>query len=285
MNTLGRFNETLCKYQSNNQEYFERNHIISLKYNCGDFDFQFWQEHMGQYGKYIAFFEKIGYTASDISKDDPVGNVEGVPVVAFETAIIDNGYYVCALKAMQKLIAEKAFAVLDKTEDFIAYASTGNDYLDYSMVMRKTIDQELFYRVFPDLNELDTQFEEAMKQNMNLSVTDSIAFWSEAIEKDYRLEPPFTYSKSEMDVFVQLEQFGNVLAIECLDKLTELARLNSIDMKSYKWVTFYIEALHFAGKLTEDQAEQCKKIAVRLAEVDNDMIDSAKELEALARKP
>jgi len=283
LNTLGRFNETLRRYQSNNQEYFERDRIISLKYNCGDFDFQFWQEHMGQHGKYVTLFEKIGYATFDLNKDVPAGIVEGVPIVAFETAIVDNGYYVCALKAMQQLIAEKAFDVLDKTDEFIAYASTGDDYMDYGMVMRKTIDKERFYHVFPDLKELDVQFKEEMKQNMHLSVLDAIAYWSKAIEDEYRLESPFTFSRFEMEVFVQLERFGNVLAQECLEKLTELARLDSIDMKTYKWVTFYVEALHFTGELAEDQKEQCKKIAVRLTEVDSDLIDFAKELEALAK--
>jgi len=282
LNTLGRFNETLSKYQSSNQEYFERDRIISLKYNRGDFDFQFWQEHMGQYGKYITLFEQIGYVALDLDKDELTGMVDGDPVVAFEAAIIDNGYNVCALKAMQQLIAENAFDVLHKSDNFIAYASTGNDYVDYSMVMRKTIDKELFYHIFPDLKESDARFEEAMKQNMHLSLADSIAYWSEAIEEDYCMERLFTFNRFEMEVFVQLERFGNILAKECLEKLTGFARLDSIDMKNYKWVTFYIEALHFTGELTADQKEQCKKIAVRLAEVDRDLIDSAKELEALA---
>ena len=282
LNTLMCFNNTLGEYQSKNQEYFNKDRIISLKYNYGDFDFQFWQEHMGEYGRYITLFEKIADTALDMSKDESAIIVEGVPIVAFEAGIIEDGYYICALRAMQQLIAENVFDVLNKTDDFIACASTGNDYLDYGLVMRKTINEELFYRVFPDIKETDMQFEEAMKQYKHLSVADSIAYWSEAILSDYNLEPPYSYNKPEMEVFVQLEHFGNALAKECLERLSELARLDSIDMKNYKWVTFYVEALHFSGKLTTDQMEECKKIAVRLGEVDTDLVDTARELVTLA---
>ena len=60
-----------------------------------------------------------------------------------------------------------------------------------------------------------------------------------------------------------------------------MSGLDSMDMKIYNWVTFYIEALHFAGNLTASQAELCVQIAAHL--VDSDLIDSARDLEALAK--
>ncbi|OMF24536.1 hypothetical protein BK133_22725 [Paenibacillus sp. FSL H8-0548] len=73
---------------------------------------------------------------------------------------------------------------MDRTDDFIAYASTGNDYLDYGIVMRKTIDRNLFYRVFSDIKESDEQFLEVMSRNSQLPVAD-------AIHSNYSLEPRF----------------------------------------------------------------------------------------------
>ncbi|QTH42481.1 hypothetical protein J4772_34320 [Cohnella sp. LGH] len=79
----------------------------------GDFDFQFWQEHMGGHGKVIEQFEKIAERSYDVeqsSSDDDVGKI----TIAIEAGIVRAGYQVLALKAMQRLIAEDAFAALNK---------------------------------------------------------------------------------------------------------------------------------------------------------------------------
>ncbi|WP_182914251.1 DUF4303 domain-containing protein [Paenibacillus sp. 1011MAR3C5] len=282
MNTISCFEKTLEKYQSKNADYKKQDRIQSLKYNCGDFDFQFWQDHMGQNGRYVSLFESIAYRSEDVDKGEFEQAIAGTAVVAFEAGIIENGYYVCALEAMQRLVDEGAFDILNKADDFIAYTFTRNDYLDYGLVMRKTIERDLFYRVFPDIQKSDEQFNEEMNRNRQLSVIDSIAYWSDAIHSDYSLEPPFTYVKPAMEVFVQLEHFGNELAKECLERLTALASLNSFDRKDYERLGFYIEALYFCGPLTSEQTKQCIEIGLKLTEAGDILIEYAKELEAIA---
>lgn len=283
LNTMSCFEKTLGEYQSRNEKYKKQDHIQSLKYNCGDFDFGFWQDHMGQNRRYVALFESIANRAADVNKEEPEQAYAGTAVVAFEAGIIENGYYVCALKAMQRLVNEGAFDILDKTDDFIAYAFTRDDCTDYGFVMRKTIDRDLFYRVFPDIQELDEQFNEEMNRNRHLSVADSIDYWSDAIHSDYSLEPPFTYIKPAMEIFLQLEHFGNELAKECLERLTALASLDHFDRKDYERLGFYIEALYFCGPLTSRQLKQCMEIGLKLTEVGEEvLIEYAKELEVIA---
>ncbi|MEK3885649.1 DUF4303 domain-containing protein [Paenibacillus sp. PL2-23] len=282
-NTKSCFEKTLQEYQTRNADYEKQDRIQSLKYNCGDFDFEFWQDHMGLSGRYISLFESIAYQAADVDKGDYEQPIAGTAVIAFEAGIIENGYYVCALEALQRLVNEEAFDILDKSDDFIAYAFTRDDYTDYGFVMRKTIDQDLFYRVFPDIKELDEQFNEEMNRNRNLSVGDFIDYWSDAIDSDYSLEPPFTYIKPAMEIFLQLERFGNELAKECLERLAALASLDHLDRKDYARLGFYIEALYFCGPLTSNQLKQCMEIGTKLSEAGEEvLIEYAKELDAIA---
>jgi hypothetical protein len=282
-NTISCFENTLEEYQSRNDDYKKQDRIQSLKYNCGDFDFQFWQDHMGINGRYISLFESIANRASDVDKRESQQPIAGSAVIAYEAGIIENGYYVCALEAMQRLVNEDAFDILNRTDDFIAYAFTGDDCTDYGFVMRKTIDRDLFYRVFPDIRELDEQFNEEMNRNRHLSVANSIEYWSDAIHSNYSLEPPFTYSKPAMEIFLQLEHYGNELAMECLERLTALASLDHLESKDYERLGFYIEALYFCGPLTSNQLKQCMEIGIKLTEAGEEvLIEYAKELEAIA---
>ncbi|MFD0960700.1 hypothetical protein [Paenibacillus chungangensis] len=64
--------------------------------------------------------------------------------------------------------------------------------LYYSMIGRlldgrSSIPNEGYYiyRVFPDIRELDEQFNEEMNRNRLLSVADSNEYWSDAIDSDY----------------------------------------------------------------------------------------------------
>ncbi|WP_171056336.1 DUF4303 domain-containing protein [Paenibacillus sinopodophylli] len=281
MNTLSYFENTLAKYQDRYENYYEQHEIQSLKYNSGDFDLQFGQDHMGEYGRYVTQFETIAYCASDIDKEHAEQAMEGVPVVAFEAGIIEDGYYVCAIEAMQRLVNEDAFNSLDKTDNFIAYASTGEDGLDYDIVMRKTIDANLYYLVFPEMKESDEKFDEAINESKHLTVSDAISYWTDIIHNNNSLEPSFTYIKPTMEIFVQLERFGSELAQECLDKLTELPSLENLDNADYEKIGFYIEALYFCGSFTPEQMKQCVQIEQRFLEGDDILIECANELKAI----
>lgn len=153
------------------------------------------------------------------------------------------------------------------------------------------VSLDLFYRTFPDTLRLDEQFAEEMIRNRQLSVGDSIAYWSDAIHSDYALEPPFTYLKPAMEVFVQLEHYGSELTEECLDRLAELSSLDNLDRRDYEKMAFYIEALYFCGPFTVfcgpftvEQKEVCIGISQKLTKEDEDDVlnEYAKELASIA---
>ncbi|MFF2885885.1 DUF4303 domain-containing protein [Paenibacillus sp. NPDC057967] len=283
MNTESCFKETLSSYQSDNPDYNDRDHIIQLKYSQGDFDFQFWFEGTDGPARHIDNFGKIASAVSYDSRENFEEAVIGAPVAAIESGVIENGYFVCVLRAVQQLIADHAFDVLNTTSDFIAFATSGNDYTDYNITMRKTIDKDLFYQVFPDVKESDAKLEEAMKDNENLSLAESIAYWSDAIDRESLEFEPYSFMKPFMEIFVQLSHFGNELAQESIERLTEIAAgSQGFDQEAYNKMSFYLEALHFSGTLTPEQAEQCRVIANRLEEADKELFQAdADDLRAM----
>jgi hypothetical protein len=281
MNTLDCFKTTLHTYQENRSNYYTNEEIRSLKYNRGDFDFQYWDKHMGEYGKYILFFESIFEMAQEVDRDQNIKELDGTPVVAFESGVIENGYYLCALKAMQQLMAENTFDCLHKTDDFISYTSVGANDLEYALVMRKTIDQELLYRIFPHIKENDIKFNKVMEQHKKMSVTDALSYWSKDCHDSFNLEILAHHYKPEYEAFLQLERYGNDLAKVCLERLIQLVQLDNLENEHLGKTCFYIEALHFSGPLTEEQIEQCKWIAFRLRILDDENPELSKELDQL----
>ncbi|KQO18336.1 DUF4303 domain-containing protein [Paenibacillus sp. Leaf72] len=261
MNTLESFEETLRSYPKLKSAH----EVNSLKYNQGDFEFQYWQEHMGMHGLVIDFFEKLAYLTEDLEEEETPAK-DSDPIVAFETGIMKAGFQVLVLKAVKRLIEEDAFQSLNKTKNFIAFAATGNDYLDYSLIMRKTIDPQLFYEIFPDLQEKDEQFKQTMQQNQQLSVGKYLDYWLDALESEFAEVSPFQFDKAEIDVFLQLESFGNALAVECIARLEKLADKEELEQEDNQLIYYYAEAIHFAGGLSPEQKLECIRIAERLDE-------------------
>ncbi|OAB38769.1 hypothetical protein PMSD_07105 [Paenibacillus macquariensis subsp. defensor] len=239
-----------------------------------------WQKHMGVHGQIVEFFEKLADLVSYIDQES--FSDDDVPLITFESGIINSGFQLLAIKAILRLISEHAFESLNKTENFIAYAATGDNYIDYSIVMRKSISSELFYEIFPDIREKDIEFNEEMKKNQHLSVNEYFDNWSDAMNSDYRLETPFTFLKSEIEVFLQMEHLGDALAQECLERINKILDVEDLERKDYNHMYFYIEALHFSGKLTEEQRKDCSIIADRMitrsTDVNDSLIETSQEL-------
>jgi len=284
MNTLARFEKTLESYKTNSNKGYDEEETQILKYHCGDFDFQLWNEHMGESGRIVEYFEKISRQDPELKEADAEDeHFDGEPIAVFEEGIIVDGYYVSVIRAIQQLTEEGAFDALDKAENFIAYASTDNAYLDYGLVMRKTIDQRLFYQLFPDMKESDARFKEAIEGTKQLSLAEAAEYWLNATYRDYDLQPPYSF-KSVMDVFTQLQTYGSELVKVSLDCLQGLARVTNLEDKEHNRLAYYLEALYFCGPLTSYETERCREVARNMELSPNELIrEYGKELETFAR--
>lgn len=272
LNTLEGFQRAL---ERNPMDRDERS-INWLKYNQGDFRYHLWLED----DKIVNFFTQLA-DLTTYPEEDFLFNTEDQPIIAFEAGIIKMGYYLLTLRAMQRLITEGELESLNTTEDFIAFASTGNNDVDYSIVMPKTIEPALFAKIFPFDHAKDLKFRELMLQNQHFSVTEYLDYWSDAVLSSYSETIPYIYGKSDLEVFIQMEHLGNALAQECIQRLNPLIDLEIIEIENYYFIYYYIEALHFAGPLTKQQLDDCKQLANRMNERGEDLEDALREINAV----
>ncbi|MDF2922662.1 MAG: hypothetical protein K0R57_1576 [Paenibacillaceae bacterium] len=279
MNTLPCLEESLRNH--NMEDYQNLREINSLKFNQADLGFEFWQEHMGDAGRIINAFEDLAYSTNGVGRYYSESEENPKPIIAFEADIIEAGYYALAVRAVEQLIAEDVFAALNKTKDFVAFASTDNGYLDYSLVMRKTISLELFYGLFPYLQQKDMQYQEELHSLHPVSVCEALDYWHEAVNSPYlSTVSPYKYVRCEYDIFLQLERFGNDLAKECLRRLNQLC-FDQLEQEEINGMHYYVEALYFSGKLTDEQKEMCRMIACKIKEARQDLDYLVDELKIL----
>lgn len=276
MNTEAGFQTALAAYGHDDPE-----RIRALKYGQGDFEFQFRSEQMGEHGETIRLMERAAYRALDLNEDSDSGKDVSEPVAAIEAGIVDMGYQVLALRAVQRLIEDDAFAPLRTTADFIAYAATENDYFNYSIVMRKTIEPALFDALFPELGEYDRQYRRELESYRKLTVAEALDYWTEAADGSITASP-YRYIKSEYEVFAQLAPFGSTLAEASLPRLRRVAEQDDLVQDDRKKLFYYMECLHFCGGLTDGQREECRSIAALLEAKHGELREEARQLVRLA---
>lgn len=278
INNIPQFENTFQEQYSHNED---RSQINSLKYSLGDFYFQFWSEQMGNFGHLLDDFEKFADIHSYNSGEEPLQPGDQ-PVIAFEAGIICDGYHALNLETVVRLKAENAFDSLNTTPNFIAFASSDNDYIDYGIVMRKTIESDLLYEVFPDIKEKDVQFQAWVDHNQQLSASEVLDQLHATFLDSSNLGVPFSMDRCEYDVFEQLEHHGNTLAEECLSRLHNYTGIAKLKREHFDLIYCYIEALHFAGELTSEQKHACSQLANKFQDQSENLVDAVKELRAIS---
>lgn len=267
INTLPAFNKSIEDYYS---QYTEKEQH-QIKYNLGDFPYEFYDEDMGPSGEMVTAFESIAFvfgyepeSLEEISDSDE-------PKIAFEKAIFLEGYYVLALNAVKRLIAENAFASLDRTDDFVSFADTNYRWTDKSVTMRKTIPIDLLYKMYPDLKDMDAQFNEILEKQSHMSISDKLDHWVEVLESKFNDGNPYHYDKTAYHVFLSWEVHGNELAEECIKRVEGILSHGTMDLPTIEKLSVLLKALEFAGTISDDALKRCDTIITRLrAEEDFD---------------
>jgi hypothetical protein len=261
-NTISQFERTAKKYKESGSTTDE--HL--LKYNPGDFKYQLWIEGSHEY--IIDYFSSLNYADLHEEQEDTILE-DREPILAYEAGIIAGGYQVLVVEAMRRLVQEDVFHPLNKTDDFIAYATIDNDCLDYSLLMRETINRDLFYRVFPEHEEKDHAFQLEMDKNKHLSAGEWLDYWLGEIHGEALTGISVSdYWKPEFEIFVQMEHLGQELAEECLHRLYRLVQLKSNEREDGREIEYYLEAMHFAGELTDQHKAAARKIANTILPID-----------------
>lgn len=151
---------------------------------------------------------------------------------------------------------------LNTTDKFIAFASTGNDYIDYSITMRKTIDMNLFYDLFPDEKLNDLEFNKIINEQSNKEPREQFDFWfNEVLKEDYKVgrDVYSRYIKNSYEGIMILEKNMSIdllkdIISECILEMPvkENAEIN------YKKIDFLCNILINKNVFTDEMYEFLK---------------------------
>jgi hypothetical protein len=240
-----------------------------IKYNQGDFTYQLYPSDMGTSQQIIEECEEI---ASDLQYVDHLEDLsdEDIPVIVYEKRIFNDGFFHAALNAIKRLGTAFELDKLNKSKNFIHYAATGNDYVDFSLVMRKTIQPDLFYTCFPELEDKDKQFEIHLDHINSKSIKEILDFWEEALQGEFKKGSPYQYLKTEYQVFKNLEKLGDDLALECISRLSRVIESDLNNKMNINKIGIYLKALEFF-EINEDLLS---KISLIKQLIDNASFDA-----------
>lgn len=240
LNTEDAFRKYVDKHYSNYSEEGKR----EIKYNQGDFTYQMYPSDMGASQQIIEECERIAY---DLPYSDQVEEFseEDNPIIAYEKKIFLDGFYLAALYAIIRLGNTFEFTKLNKSKNFIYYAATGNDCVDYSLVMRKTIQPGLFYTCFPELKDKDKQFDIHLDHINSKSIYEIIDYWEEVLQIEFNEGSPYQYGKTEYQVFNDLSKLGEDLAIESISRLSRVIESDLTNEINRNKIEIYLKILEF----------------------------------------
>ncbi|TVX93595.1 hypothetical protein [Paenibacillus agilis] len=173
VNTLEGLGET---YKNNSDVKYDE---ASFEYIFEIFNDEFELMREGYITAYHTVFDSnLGYHLPEY-----VGDFKDIKC-ALENIIFQEQSYFIALETAKRL---KEFDIeqLNTTEDFVIYAKTGqNEGLDYSLTMRQTVPLSLLYRIFPEIQTGDEQFEQLKAEARALPLKKQIEYWLKEFNKE-----------------------------------------------------------------------------------------------------
>lgn len=227
MNTEESLEKTANRYYENykkkfietNDSFYDRSLEqikISLRFSEGDFDFS---------------FEEMPYKLNDVMSIYYCISLKELNYIPEQDTFIpkslmDHQLYFIGINVIQRLSENGYFKILNTTDDFIAYASSAEsgDYLTYSTLMRKTIDLDTFYRVFPEEKVNDEEFLKIVQRQKRKSVKEQLEFWLSQIKSNkWRTDDNVIskYCKTDYHAYECLVNIGSGLLPYIIEKLNE----------------------------------------------------------------
>lgn len=256
MNSEGELLKTqkkyIDKYQYNNDK------IKELRFSLGDFSFSFFN-FAKEFDEMLMLYKKIKISIEHNGSVKQSNGDEKFSVL-FDKSIFDNCMPLIVLKTIRLL--EPSLNKLNKAPNFVYFAGSGNGYIDYSLLMQKTIDHELFYNLFPEQEERDIRFEQ-IKQNVKkeMSTSDQLDYWFEEIKTKDILN---STCRPDYFAYQACYELGKNIIPVIIEKLKlTLAHGDLSENNGYEHVSFLITLLDFFESIEEDMNREFKLLAAQ----------------------
>ncbi|MCZ8523971.1 MULTISPECIES: DUF4303 domain-containing protein [Paenibacillus] len=161
-----------------------------LKYSLGDFAFSY-ASFTGPFASQYAAYHDVVKAEAVSGGFDAVEVYRGSPDhvrYVYAAELFGGGQYITALQVTKRLTAQSVW-LLQTTPDFVAFASSGSEYVDYSVAMRQTIETQRFYSVFPEMRIHDEVFQAAVQKISRCSYSEQVSFWYECVRENRDRNP------------------------------------------------------------------------------------------------
>lgn len=134
--------------------------------------------------------------------------------VIFEKSIMDGSLYTIAIQVVKRLNQE--LALLDQTEDFIAYVSSadgdGGDYLTLGPLIRQTVAETTLYQAMPELKKKDEEYARKVAEVKQEPFEVQWKHWLSALSGgEFSENSLMPYWKNDWYIYKQLLELGKPL--------------------------------------------------------------------------
>ncbi|AEI39285.1 DUF4303 domain-containing protein [Paenibacillus mucilaginosus] len=249
LNTLEGFERTItespyyCSYSE------EQKH--DLKYSLGDFAFSY-ATFQGPFASQYAAYHDAVKALSAAGGPDGLEPYKGSPDLVryvYKAELFEGGQFLTALHVTKRLLAQSVW-LLQTTPDFAAFASSGSEYIDYSVVMRQTIDTERFYRIFPEMKSCDEAFQAAVEEARGLPYGEQVTYWWECVRENRNRQPDALLTATVRTDYQAVEALADVGA-PILPAVMQALR-SSVQQGDQEKAAFLCEVLLESGGLSRE---------------------------------
>lgn len=167
--------ESVEYYRDKYPRYQESGATDSLRYALGDFEFMF-TSFSDSFNRKHDLLSTISEMISE--KEYDVKSTKVMNSEVFSAQLFDDSLYYVLGNVLSRLTVD--LDKLDKTEDFIMYLSTGDDYIDYNITFRNQCSVEQYYKLMPEMKGLDAKFEDGIAEFDNY---DGLRLFDEMFEE------------------------------------------------------------------------------------------------------
>lgn len=211
--------KTVADYMSKYPKFSQADNQRSLRYGLGDFPFMFSNVDKTLSNRFKAIFDEMDLIRHYLEDGEvPAWLLEDLNQTRYFTSdIFDHSFYYLGQRVFNRL--KPYMQKLDCTDDFISFMTPGDDYLELSITIRQSVEEKLFYKIFPDLEISDRSFQKEMYVLEEMDQYQRLGFVvDEMMDNINRTSELLSgYTKTEYDLIVYLNKYLSV--DDCIDLL------------------------------------------------------------------
>lgn len=181
INTEEQYAESREEYSTSSTDTFQLNY---QRYNLGDCAFSNQLDTNKILDAPYILSEKIfDFEMNDLPVPVYEGDFSDISIIINES-LVKYGHYIVVQEGIKRLKASNIEQKINKASNFIFYAAVGDDAIDWSIMMRQTVELEVLYMAFPEFQKGDIQFEQLKLDLKQRPFHEQVNYWVQEIKNN-----------------------------------------------------------------------------------------------------